>query len=152
LREFGDTLPGVTYVERPGAYALIAGDAAGLPPATASTAGTHIAVIRTGFGLFLPGGGLDPGEDVRQGLERELYEEIAYKVITAEILGQAAQYHWSAFYNAHFKKIGTFFRVTAAAPAQPRFQKEHELLWLPSTEAARTLTQEFQRWAVQEFA
>lgn len=107
-------------------------------------------MIKTGLGLFLPGGGVEGREDAITGLERELYEEIGYELISAVPLGQAVQYHWSAFYRQYFRKIGTFFDVEAKAPAQAQSQIDHELIWLPAGKVAKQLTQEFQRWAVAE--
>ena len=49
-REFGEILPGVQYVDRPGGYGFLR-DARG-----------SLAVVETPAGLFLPGGGADPEE------------------------------------------------------------------------------------------
>lgn len=134
---FGRPEPGVTYVDRPGAYGLLW-----------DAAHTHLAMIRLNFGLFLPGGGLDPGEDPVDGLRRELREEIGYELTSALAVGEAEQYHRSEFYGAHFRKIGHFFRIEATPPPRPTFQAEHALEWMRPDRAARELTQEFQRWAI----
>lgn len=141
MKTFGTALPGLTYVERPGAYAFLYSDDR-----------ARLAVIATANGLFLPGGGLDPGEEAEAGLARELMEETAWRLTSAHLLGQAAQYHWSEYYRSYFKKIGSFYEVEARAPAAPAVIDEHELRWLEPREAARLLTQEFQRWAVAEWA
>lgn len=138
IRAFGEELPGVTYVERPGAYAIILNK------------NDEIAVIKTSFGYFLPGGGLDPGEEFVDGLARELDEEIGYKLVNATYFLVAAQFHWSEFYQKHFKKIGAFFEVDAQPPAIPQFADGHSLVWMPRQLAQRDLSQEFQRWAVTE--
>ena len=137
-RCFGQPLPGVNYVERPGAYGFL------LNPAG------ELAVIETTFGYFLPGGGLDPGEDELDGLRREIDEEIGYELLTAKLVTRAGQYQWSQHYRAHFKKVGAFYEITARAPGIPRFQHEHWLRWWTVERAARDLTQEFQRWAVEQ--
>lgn len=133
---FGVCKPGVNYVERPGAYAFIV-----------NTLG-ELAVVQTSYGYYLPGGGLDPGEDELTGLKREIDEEIGYELLTADLVTRASQYHWSDHYGEHFKKVGAFFECTARAPATPRFQFEHDLVWWPAPKAERQLNQEFQRWAV----
>jgi 8-oxo-dGTP pyrophosphatase MutT (NUDIX family) len=135
LKTFGQPLPGITYIERPGAYALLFNDA------------KNLAVVKTGFGYFLPGGGADPEEDLETALRRELLEEIAFELTSARLIGQAAQYHWSEFYQSHFKKIGSFYFVEGAWLSRPT-PPDHALLWLPLREAARALTQEFQAWMV----
>lgn len=141
MKTFGTPLAGLTYVERPGAYAFLYSDDR-----------TRLAVIATPHGLFLPGGGLDPGEEPEVGLARELMEETAWVLTSARLLGQAAQYHWSEYYRSYFKKIGSFYAVEARPPAVPAVIDEHELRWLAPSEATRLLTQEFQRWAVSEWA
>jgi 8-oxo-dGTP diphosphatase len=134
--EFGEALPGVAYKERPGGYAFLKNKRG------------DFAVVRTPAGYFLPGGGADAGETPEQALRRELLEEIGYALVRAQLVCQANQYHWSQFYQEHFKKIGYFFEVEAKAPKTPRLQDEHELLWLARSEALEALTQEFQRWAL----
>ncbi len=138
IRAFGNELPGVTYTERPGSYALILNEK------------DELAVIKTSFGYFLPGGGLEPGEEFLDGLARELKEEIGYEVVRADFFVVAAQFHWSTFYKKHFKKIGAFFEVEAKAPSIPEFAEGHALVWMPRQLAQTDLSQEFQRWAVQE--
>jgi len=140
MKTFGQVLPEISYVERPGAYGFILNDL------------REIALVKTSFGLFLPGGGLDDGEDELTGLERELREEIGYEVVQATFLMRAAQYHWSEFYRRHFKKLGAFYEVEATAPAVDTCAPGHALVWVPLDRAAAELSQEFQRWAAGEFA
>lgn len=140
VRTFGDILPGVQYTERPGGYAFIQNHL------------NEFAVVRTPNGLFLPGGGIDKGEDVETGLRRELHEEIGFVVVSALFIVSAIQYHWSEHYKSHFKKIGSFFEVKGSRPPGAHLEAEHSLLWLPGAEAERALTQEFQRFAVAHFS
>lgn len=138
IPEFGTILADVTYVERPGAYGLLFNDLG------------QLAIIHTSFGQFLPGGGLDPGETELEGLRRELKEEIGFTLTRANFLMKVAQYHWSEFYQKHFKKIGAFYHIEAMAPTTPEFQDGHTLLWKDPAEGAQILNQEFQRYAVLE--
>ena len=137
-KTFGQVLPGVTYVDRPGAYGFLLNDLG------------ELAIIRTSMGLFLPGGGLDPGEDELTALARELREEICFELTRADFVLSASQYHWSAFYKQHFKKIGSFYRVEAHALPGGDCADGHELVWIPVDRARVELSQEFQRWAVEQ--
>lgn len=139
IKTFGQVLPGVTYIERPGAYGFLQNDK------------SEIALVNTSFGYFLPGGGLDRGEDELTGLAREIREELGFEVIKAVYLMKAAQFHWSEFYGSHFRKVGFFFEVEFETPSNAACAPDHHLVWMPLPEAARTLTQEFQRWAVTEY-
>lgn len=135
---FGQPKQGVTYTDRPGAYALMYNGAG------------ELALVETSTGLFLPGGGLEPGETHEQALNRELMEEIGHRVIQMRAYAEAHQFHWSEFYQQHFKKIGSFFLVETKPPPQETLQAGHGLLWKDPKIAAKTLSQEFQRWAVIE--
>ena len=132
---FGRRRDDVTYVDRPGAYGLIRRE--GL-----------IALVKTSYGLFLPGGGIDPGETQLAALARELREEIDFTLVSARFLGSAAQYSWSQHYQSHFKKIGHFFEVEATAPGRPTLIPEHELVWLGLADGRRALVQEFHQFAL----
>lgn len=139
IKTFGQVLPGIKYTDRPGAYGFIQNEQG------------ELAVVRTSFGHFLPGGGLDPGEDELTALSREIREELGFAVVEAKFLMKAAQFHWSEFYRSHFRKIGSFFEVKTDRTDNPLCAPDHGLIWLPRAEAARQLTQEFQRFAAEEF-
>lgn len=133
---FGKIEPGRNYVERAGAYGFL------------QQPDRRIAVVETSMGLFLPGGGADPGETLEEALKREIFEEIGLQVTRAHLVNQAIQYHWSEFYKEHFKKVGSFFQVEVKAFQPVVLQHEHSLHWLTVDQSARLLSQEFQRWAV----
>lgn len=111
----------------------------------------RVAVVQTTFGIFLPGGGIEAGEDELTGLRRELREEIGFEIVRARLIVKAAQFHWSEFYQEHFRKIGSFFVVEYTAPPRPLVDNEHTLVWLDPDVASVRLSQEFQRWALAEY-
>lgn len=138
IPEFGECEPGAQYVDRPGAYAFL------------HNKHRELAVIQTSWGLFLPGGGIDPGESELEGLKRELFEEMGIKVQSAELVCQACQYLFSRHYQKHFKKIGYFYVVEVAQPVLLKMEAEHELFWMDKRQAALELSEEFQRWALEK--
>ena len=64
--EFGTRKPGVSYVPRPGSYAIVF-----------DTDG-RVALLETPRGHYLPGGGIDFGESPLQALVREVSEECGF--------------------------------------------------------------------------
>src|SRR5690349_14256454 len=113
MLEFGIPMANISYVERPGAYAIIRDDSA------------SVAVVKTTRGYFLPGGGVDPGEEFEAALRREILEEIGYESIVAEKIGTAAQYLLAASERAHYKKIGHFYLTTLGAKTSHVTEQDH---------------------------
>ena len=136
MLEFGTRLPNINYVERPGAYAIIRNSSA------------DYAVIRTPKGCFLPGGGVDEGEEIQAALRREVLEETGLAVDVGRKVGVAAQYLISARDGIFYKKIGHFYVADFGARLSEAFEPEHELLWLSFDKASAALKHRFQVWAI----
>src|SRR5947209_10902950 len=138
MLEFGTPVANVEYIERPGAYAII------------RNSSDEIAIIHTPRGYFLPGGGVDPGEDMVTALRREIFEETGLGVEISREIGVAAQYLISAREGIHYKKVGHFFLADFAERLSETFEAEHELLWMPFDKASHTLNHQFQVWALEQ--
>ncbi len=137
---FGEPRPGEVYVERPGAYALIADEAG------------RLAVVRNEHGrYFLPGGGIEPGESLELALRREVLEECGRDVDEVEWLCAADEYVETDAVTRRYLKRGSFF--VATLHAQPLVPPEDgtELLWLSPAEARRRLRHPSQAWVVRQF-
>src|SRR5437868_8691069 len=94
----GPRTQGATYIPRPGSYAVIFDEH------------QRIAVIRTAQGLFLPGGGADPGESLEQTLHREIAEECGPTIQIRRRLGHAIQLVFAPA-EGHFEKRCVFFEA-----------------------------------------
>lgn len=98
--------------------------------------------------IGLPGGGSLPGESPGETLGREVREELALSVRLLRRIGEARQFFYAADEDCHYDMLAVFF--LANFPDKPSGQGEHELFWLPLTEAARAFFHESHAWAAQQ--
>jgi 8-oxo-dGTP diphosphatase len=138
FREFGEILPGVTYVPRPGGYAII------------HRAGGDIAVVTNSRGHYLPGGGQEPGEAPADAAVREAREECGLSIHIVEEIGVADQFVYSGEEAAGWQKRCTFFVAEVAGEGTGQEEADHVLSWVRPVEAMGCLVHESQRWAVRK--
>ena len=134
-REFGDLIAGVTYVLRPGGYAVI------------SNASGDLAVVSTSQGVFLPGGGQEDEETPGQAAVREAFEECGLGIRLGKRRGTADELVFAEDEDTYYRKRCTFFRAEITR-RQDSGEADHELIWMLPEEAAARLHHESQRWAV----
>ncbi len=137
IQAFGVAAPGAEYALRPGGYAIVVGP------------GGAVAVLRCPGGLYLPGGGQEPGETPEQAAAREAHEEAGLRVAGLWPVGVADELAWGAAEGMHFRKRCSFFLATLTAADGP-CEPGYELLWLPADEARASLSHGSQRWALAE--
>jgi len=135
---FGESDGSERWVIRPSAYALL-GDAG------------RIAVVRSRDGVFLPGGGIEGEETPAQAIERECLEECGFLVVPGSWTTRAVQWAYSPSERSHFEKRSTFQECAIAGPDASRQEAGHELLWLDSAAAQRTLSHPSHGWAVERW-
>jgi len=131
---FGKKEDGLEYTFRPGGYLVVKNEIGA------------IAAVRSEKGFYLPGGGLDDGESPEAAAIREAGEECGMRVEIDGEIGTADEFIFVEEENTHFQKRGTFF---SARPISVDRGGDHELVWLPRTEAIEKLKHESQRWAVE---
>lgn len=134
---FGARLEGVSYADRPAAYAVVAGEN-----------GAVAAVRGTSGKFFLPGGGCLPGESAEETVRREGREELAASVRLIRRIGTATQYFYAADDDRHYKMSAVFF--LAEFTDGPAGKGEHDLSWLSPAEAEGAFFHDSHAWAVRQ--
>ncbi|HYW74779.1 MAG TPA: NUDIX domain-containing protein [Pyrinomonadaceae bacterium] len=131
---FGSRSPNVEYIERRAAYVVIIDRG-------------QVAMVGHGRNRFLPGGGSLPDETPEMTVAREVREEIGFSVRLLHLLGKATQYFYADSDVRHYEMLATFFagqiskRISNSIP-------EHELEWLPLSEATASCFHECHAWAI----
>lgn len=138
IPQFGEQRGDVTYVDRPGIYAVIQDERG------------RIAVVTAGEGYFLPGGGIAAGESEAQAMSREALEECGNDARILRPIGRADQRcttRSGRFFNKRCTYVEAEFGPGPfSAPTEP----EHVLLWLDPAAALEHLTLESDVWALQQ--
>jgi 8-oxo-dGTP diphosphatase len=136
---FGHPPVGAVATVRPSAYGLAA-DVMG-----------RIAVVRTPQGLFLAGGGIEPGEAPHDAVVREMREECGLDVRVGSWSARAVDFVYSTTEHTHFEKRSTFLDVSVSAAGAAGSEADHELVWVTPQEAITQLSHPSHRWAVTQW-
>ncbi|MFA6024346.1 MAG: NUDIX domain-containing protein [Candidatus Gracilibacteria bacterium] len=133
--EFGEKIPNQTYLERPGAYAVILKN--GL-----------YAIVQNPKSCFLLGGGIEGDETPEEALHREVLEEIGMSIRIDKKIGIATQHLFAPEADLYISKEGHFYQATLLDQVSETSETNHELLWLTREEVLEKLFHESHRWAI----
>jgi 8-oxo-dGTP diphosphatase len=131
MRIFGQ--PPAGRPPRPGAYVVVV------------SASWDVAVVRVGADVWLPGGGIQPGETPEDAARREVLEETGLTVELVSGMGEAHEYHEVRGKPVH--RLAHYFTarvVSSGVGVEP----DHQLEWWPPDRAAE-LTLETERVVVR---
>ncbi|KRM87359.1 NUDIX hydrolase [Lacticaseibacillus thailandensis] len=135
---FGTKDPKLDYVERRGVYAVI-------PDAS----GQRLLMLGApNSAIFLPGGGVEAGEDDQATLQRELLEEFGVRVTIDDKLGAAAEYFYSHHRQTAYYHPATFYACHGIEQVAPPLENFNTLMLMPISVAAGQLKRPTHRWAV----
>jgi 8-oxo-dGTP pyrophosphatase MutT (NUDIX family) len=133
---FGSRRSNIDYVERRAAYVVMIDRG-------------QVAMVGCGQNRFLPGGGSLPGETPEMTVTREVREEIGHSVRPLQLIGKATQYFYAEADVRHYEMAAVFFagqigeRISNSVP-------EHQLEWLPFSEAIASCFHECHAWAISQ--
>jgi len=110
----------------------------------------RLAVVRDAEGMFLPGGGIEPGETPEAAVAREMLEECGLVIEVAACVAKAVQLV-QAEDGTTIEKRSFFFetRIDGSRPAATL--PGHQTFWIAPPSAAELLSHESQAWAVRDW-
>lgn len=136
--QFGQTQPGLTYVERMSAYGICARGEA------------NIAIAQIGkrapFEYDLPGGGVEANEDEAAALMREFQEETGLTVWPTRVIGRAGQFWVNK--GEPRNSLATYYEVELSAADADPTEPDHALIWTNPTDALLRMRHEAHAWAI----
>ncbi|MTD29907.1 NUDIX domain-containing protein [Planomicrobium sp. YIM 101495] len=139
MRVFGEELENTHYQRRKGVYAVIFTPEKDEVLTVRNRKGDH----------FLPGGGVENGENHLECLERELLEETGYHAQVGPYIGNALQYLHSTK-GEPLLSDGHFYSANLLHKMQAPIDEDHYIEWLRIDRANELLIREQHRWAVKE--
>jgi 8-oxo-dGTP pyrophosphatase MutT (NUDIX family) len=104
----------------------------------------RVLLLRGDMGVwFMPGGGLEPGEDHAEAAVRELWEETSLRGVALGPWVWSRQHVWRATDGREFRSIERFFVLRAQA-FTPR--------WARAEDPERTAIEQHRWWTATEIA
>lgn len=115
------------YTRRPGAYAVLVRDGLVLL--------THQA--RPVPEYQLPGGGIDPGEDILPALHREILEETGWSAGRLVRLGAFRRFTYMPDYDLWAEKVCQVYFGRPTLCKGPPLEQDHRAVWVAPEQAIR---------------
>ncbi|MEZ5357728.1 MAG: NUDIX domain-containing protein [Candidatus Zixiibacteriota bacterium] len=136
MRQFGTPTPANKYIDRPSAYGVV------------FNARDYIFCVEHHGRYFLPGGGIDDGENAKEALAREFIEETGFAVRIGEIIGGAGEFVDIPAENVFVNKIGRFYLCEFINPGHLLSKPEYKSLWISVDEFRAGAAHESHVWAI----
>jgi 8-oxo-dGTP diphosphatase len=110
----------------------------------------EILVVDANGTYYLPGGGIDEGENEIEALKREAIEETGYQIHDFEYIGKANQFIPKASLGP-MNKLGTFYKAKAGKhDPSLRVEMDHIPEWVTYDEIKKLNMPEFLKWAISQ--
>jgi 8-oxo-dGTP diphosphatase len=137
MNTFGIKSNNIKYTERSGSYGIIIKDG-------------NVRLVKVDDDYFLPGGGLENGEDHEQGLKRELIEEIGVTVKKYQLIDKVEEYLTSKDGREHYLMTSAFYLIEDYAMNKDPIEKDHKLVWIDIKKAKEILLRDSHKWVLNE--
>lgn len=89
--------------------------------------------------LQLPGGGIDPGEQILTALYREVIEETGWRISAPRRLGAFRRFVFMPEYNMWAEKLCRVYVARPVRQISEPLEDHHQPIWMPIREAAYSL-------------
>lgn len=136
--QFGKTLYGKQYKERPSVYGICVGE------------GNKIAIVKVGdktnHHFDLPGGGLESEESEPEALIREFEEETGIPVWPIRQLGRSGQFWINN--ETPTNSLASFYEVEITGSIVKPIELDHTLVWMSVEEAIKKVRHDSHSWAI----
>ena len=140
-KEFGTREKGIVYTPRPGAYGICF---------KRESEQVLVALVDTNFGFFLPGGGIEEGENHRTCLEREFIEETGYSIEIGAFIGSSSQSGFTPRSKKYISLEGNFYLVELKTHIGGQVEEDHQLVWIEVQKAIDIIHLDYQSYAISE--
>ncbi|MBO1308478.1 NUDIX domain-containing protein [Enterococcus sp. 669A] len=128
------------YQARYAAYAIIANDQ------------NEIIIVQAPNGAyFLPGGEIEGEETKEEAIDREMLEELGYKITLAEYLGEASEYFYSRHRDTYFYNPGYFFVADRFEKVCEPTEEGSQSTWVSPEKGIELLKRGSHQWAVKQW-
>lgn len=101
--------------------------------------------------FFLPGGEIEKGETHEMAIDREMLEELGFKVEIGAYLGEAVEYFYSSHRDTYYYHPGYFYCAARWEKIAEPTETTNHISWHSIDDAMLLLKRGSHRWAVQQW-
>ncbi|CAM3116033.1 NUDIX domain-containing protein [Lactococcus hircilactis] len=138
---FGEKITDVDYVDRYGVYGIVS-----------RLDHREICLIQAPNGAyFLPGGGIEAGENQEMALKRELIEELGVHAEVGQYFGQADEYFYSSHRDTYYHNPAYIYETKAVRFDQAPLEDFNTIFWFDVDTAISKLKRGSHKWGVEQW-